>query len=802
MATTKNGIYYPDNYEEIADVPNDFKKIAESVDEAIDNIPKYDDSDIIKDIDDINDKIDSLEKVDEDQDKAIEQNTTTNTKQDELIKKLKDNSINVTTEEATSLHIEDASTLPAKLEVRGNHYQKTVKGIQILEGTNKGTTNWIFNTSPSNLGVIEEVNFLGTKACKFKLTENPSAWKFLHFKGLNLDKLKNNTTYTIQFDVETNYNENLYIKIQDSSAQNMLVQFGNYNNVNNTKKRFKLVATTNDVVIANQILYIGIDNLGISSDRELIITNLILVEGDYSNTDLEWEEYTDLQGSPSLNYPSDLRAVGDNVNILPNEATSQTEGDLEWTVNQDGSVHVVGTASSNALYLKKGTNNTEEVFRFKANKQYKNAGNVDILYQKTDGGYARKIKGEIFEYEEDELINKLYIQIPSGETVDETYYPKVVEYHEGMDESYSQYEQGATEIKKLNSNIMPISNLGIDWEYTENAIKNLKQNTGTEISVIKIKKGQTIKIRLQLFSKPVASTTFSCLINGVENANMNFSRINEYFNLNQIYERSYTAEEDVTITYKLFGNSENETFEFQLWTNLENAEDYQRYEESIYFLPIQKPMLLGDYFDLENNKEIHKWIERELTGTENITLSDTVDGIAQFTFNEFYDGDYDTGSVNINALSNCYKGVPFQSSWLKDNSISLVGGYTPRIMTSEYSTVEEFKQMLADKYASGNPVKIYYKLIEPKQLDLTEEQKAVLQQLSELDLFKGTNNIITAEALALLQMNYIADTQSYIDSKISNLENQLNTINELLSTSETNAMLLDNLQTDLESEVI
>ena len=60
----------------------------------------------------------------------IEDLQATNTNQDELIQKLKDNSINITTEEATQLHIEDASTLPAKLSVRGNHEQKKRERIQ------------------------------------------------------------------------------------------------------------------------------------------------------------------------------------------------------------------------------------------------------------------------------------------------------------------------------------------------------------------------------------------------------------------------------------------------------------------------------------------------------------------------------------------------------------------------------------------------------------------------------------------------------------------------------------------------
>ena len=51
-------------------------------------------------------------------------------------------------------------------------------------------------------------------------------------------------------------------------------------------------------------------------------------------------------------------------------------------------------------------------------------------------------------------------------------------------------------------------------------------------------------------------------------------------------------------------------------------------------------------------------------------------------------------------------------------------------------------------------------------------------------------------------MNYIADTKTYVDNEINSIKEQLNTINELLSTTTTSAMLLDNMQSDLESEVL
>ena len=56
MAITKKGIYYPDNYDKVADVPADLKKLAESVDTLIEE------------------NVLSIEKSNEDRDKKITSN--------------------------------------------------------------------------------------------------------------------------------------------------------------------------------------------------------------------------------------------------------------------------------------------------------------------------------------------------------------------------------------------------------------------------------------------------------------------------------------------------------------------------------------------------------------------------------------------------------------------------------------------------------------------------------------------------------------------------------------------------------
>lgn len=69
----------------------------------------------------------------------IESIQTKNTQQDELIQKLQSNTIQESTEEATSLNVEDASDLLAKLNVQGNHYQEQQEGTSNLAVLAEGT---------------------------------------------------------------------------------------------------------------------------------------------------------------------------------------------------------------------------------------------------------------------------------------------------------------------------------------------------------------------------------------------------------------------------------------------------------------------------------------------------------------------------------------------------------------------------------------------------------------------------------------------------------------------------------------
>lgn len=129
--------------------------------------------------------------------------------------------------------------------------------------------------------------------------------------------------------------------------------------------------------------------------------------------------------------------------------------------------------------------------------------------------------------------------------------------------------------------------------------------------------------------------------------------------------------------------------------------------------------------------------------------------------------------------------------------------YYPRIAISNSrlteATSDAFKNWIVE-----NNITYYCVATAPEYIDCTPEQSATLDKLYKLQLEKGTNNIfiesengVTAE----LQLTYMQDSNLLREQEHKNFEDRITAIEDLLSTTATSAILLDNLQTDLESEV-
>lgn len=251
--------------------------------------------------------------------------------------------------------------------------------------------------------------------------------------------------------------------------------------------------------------------------------------------------------------------------------------------------------------------------------------------------------------------------------------------------------------------------------------------------------------------------------------------------------------------YEKYGATPSFEFPAEIETKYPNIKIYNE-EESVHVNVNAEIYGIKNFKDEIVKNKLIKYIKKlELTGTEEILKSSRD--------NLFYmqlDGNIvSTPNVNMKSglvLSNCFKNESYTDlrNYSKDYGIEV---YLNRIYFRilDFNTAEEVKNKLKELYDSNNSVKIYYILSDPETFELTEEQK---QQLDKFKLFDGANNILIENGK--LSFKYNKSIQKVLeekDDKINDLQNQIDEIKALLNTTSTSALLLTNLETDLESEV-
>lgn len=303
MATTERGIYYQDDYTKAADILADMKKMAESTDDAIKK-SEYNDKDVKDSIKEIQDK-QTL------QDKNIENIQTKKTQQDELIQKLQNNMIQESTEEATSLHVKDASDLPAKLNIRGNHYQKTQEGTSNLAILQEGTIE--------QDGITVDI-----KEGNIKINGTNTTTNTLSFKVGTVKLIEGETYYLKRFG--TVNGTGLFLNNSGTQiwGQNSEISF-----IAKATGTFAISLTVGTSTINNTIQQILVSKI---SGRNWIEGKVPI---------------------PSVEYPSEISTVKDNIKIIQcnsnflkkQEKTEVSARGLTGTVSSDGTITLNGTTT-------------------------------------------------------------------------------------------------------------------------------------------------------------------------------------------------------------------------------------------------------------------------------------------------------------------------------------------------------------------------------------------------------------------------------------------------------------------------
>ena len=373
-----------------------------------------------------------------------------------------------------------------------------------------------------------------------------------------------------------------------------------------------------------------------------------------------------------------------------------------------------------------------------------------------------------------------------GITIDKTFYPKLEKGEKAT--SYSRPGQAGVTITKFNKNL---SNLDFNNKVNSSeGIQDIVSSKETLSFTLKANSSEYACIQYNnIFSADVIKKfknkklIASCDIEGGEKTSIRLSKNNlgaSAYNIGSIEKGKtleFTMTEDINnVAIFVYGSQGVQStsdikckFSNFMIREVGTTEEYTEHQEERTILDIQQEMLKDDYFDLERGKEVHHWKGLELTGDENWRYEAHVEGKKTIIM-----------KITIDPALDINSGVCTHFDYIGDYSLDEEHCYAGMSGTlfvfvdySVISTVEEFKAFLAEQATAGTPVKVYYKTAETTELDLTETQIEQLEQLNKLRTYKEQTNIVTVEDVALMQLEYSADIQKYIDNKLANINQQI-----------------------------
>lgn len=759
---------------------DDTKKAVEGIENTFDQINKK-----------LDEKIETINERDNEQDgkitlnkESIKQIQAENERLREDIKSI------ATIGEASgeNIHIEDSSDARCEIEIGGNQQQDAREGYNQFK---------ITSTQTQGAGVtitkIDEssVSYQGTTTGMF-------THMLVEYDGNGLEITKQ-----------------MYLKA-----------FGNLTNAilsvkliknGETEPRYLRVSTdlTLEAGDVLQQIYVQQQNTGI-----LVSGTLQVLLTDYENKDKPYEQYG---ASPSLDFPSELKAVGDDINILNDTifarkgyysgivgATTQkanttirllTDEDINVISNKDITISLgtdkdlkynVFEIDENDVIIK---NNMSSNNKDKTIKLQENTKKISLMLMWQDANKTITL----------EDIKDCKIKIAYGTRIS----------------NYSSYNCGSAKIDIFNKNFIDIDKLkslnsrnayekynnveclklvGVTQRYN----LNCKQNTQYVFQVNIVGYTYTGKLIGQFLIAYTDGSTSYMQTDGT-NAGKYSLISNARKTVKALVWNGYSSGHFVYI--------DKNDIQLDEATTLTNI---VQHEEQSYLVDVQQPMFEGDTFV----KQDGKWYEKHCVKTEIMLTFPTTNIEVCGTFANFQTNRNIAFAVVKNDLKTTNVRNDILCDKLKAKDNSMWGGKEDGIQTyinsnkfmisipfedieknfGEELTINNYSQAFRKYINDNGPFKIYYLLEEPELIECTEAQSKVLDEIyNKAHTYKNITNISaeSSEVNPIICLKYLKDPET----EHNKLQAQIDEIKQLLSTTQTSSLLLDNMQKDLESEV-
>ena len=603
------------------------------------------------------------------------------------------------------IHVEDSSNCRAKIGIGGNQEQETRSGKNYL--------NTLAKYKAGEKVTVDGITYIFNEDGSITCNGTATADSVLTFSS-NLQTINGSGKKIVGMITGTQVPAKLSILAYTSDW---------------SKNTFELLSSVNKNITINMQENIDYTIFRIIAYKGTTLNNQTIYYQilDTSVNDLTYEQYG---ASPSPDYPSKIKTVGSNVNLFDKDNMT------------------IGKIWNGATLLDSDVGNASPKIPVTAGKTYiRNAGYSSNYIIKENNSVV-DVQGGTNAITMPEDAKYWMFNIPKDIDIN------TIKAEEGsISTPQSKYGQGSVKVTKCNKNLL-------DSSILENKILDSKTGSATTNTSWKASDFIQINSGIYNFSWKSSSNYFQVTICFYDR-NKNFlSGIS--WAIANVYSKSFEVDENTTfirVSYSTIISGKEANREKIILEQNSTETDYEQHEEQSYIMPVQKEMLEGDYVaDVEH----HEWKKLTLTGNENIKLNTAFANV----FN------IEIPKINIMnqqvCLCNIAKGVVYNTALftIQDNIIMTASLNKIVYKSTKFSSLSEFKTYLQNQYEEGTPVIVYYKLAEPINLELTDEQKAVAKDLNNARTYKNVTNI-TTDSKAILSLDYTKDLETLLTSKES-----------------------------------
>lgn len=660
------------------------------------------------------------------------------------------------------IHVEDSSNCRARIGISGNSKQETRSGKNYL--------NTLAKYKAGEKVTVDGITYIFNEDGSITCNGTATADSVLTFSS-GLQTINGSSKKIVGMITGTQVPAKLSILAYTSDW---------------SKNTFELLSSVNKNITINMQENIDYTIFRIIAYKGTTLNNQTIYYQilDTSVNDLTYEQYG---ASPSPNYPSKVQTVGDNVNEFDidavkdgflNEKTGKIISNNSWKCSDFieilNKTYTFGWESSSD-YFQVTVCYYDENKKFISGKSYGLRGTFNNTFEVVSNAkymkiaYSVSVSGEVATREKIKL-EKGTVATP-----------------------YSKFGQGCVKVTKCNKNIFKET-------------YNRKDATSAYASIVKgecfLEKDKTYVVSFDTTNNGGTVYLGEDFFQYINAYTVKCDGTRKFFTV-KAKKFGYVINITVLKTHAVTTNAYNISNVMINEYENDTDTDYVQHEEQTYIMPTQAEMLENDYLDYDNEEEVHVWGRKILTGDEGWRMPSSNDTNAVFTNlsnTDFCDFKSDTAIQYCNYFK--YKGIAQGFASALNKGVGIYSFYS--VNKYEYfvapkaiaSSVDEWKALLKSQYDAGTPVVVYYQLATPKRLKFTDEQKAVAKELNNARTYKNVTNI-TTDSKAILSLDYVKDQET----QNQKMQNEIDEIKQLLSTTQTSAMLLDNLQKEVESEV-